>query len=183
MELKLHDLLVYELIKPTKSREATGEIKKIVGSGKIRWKLEETKDFHKRAQYSLETVSEYMTPDIIVTKLKPAAGEASTVIIEVETDEAFDFAQSLRQIKKYRRISPDVRVVIPKEYEKFAPLYANEGFRVWFWKAKRVIECLRCRNQTDVEGPYEPKCSGCGNKSTKHRLIDLKDIEFIEFTS
>lgn len=92
--------MVYELIKPTKYREPTGDIIKIVGSSKITWTLEQTERFQERARYSIETITDYMTPDIKVARLKPAEGEQSTVVIEVETDEAFDFAESLRQIKK-----------------------------------------------------------------------------------
>ena len=180
--MKLHDLLVYEFIKPTKSGIPTGEIIKNVGSSKITWTLEHTERFQERAQHSIESIIDYMTPDIKVTRLRPSEGEIPIVVIEVETDEAFDFAESLRQIKKYRRISHDVRVIIPKENEKFAPLYKKEGFRVWFWKGKRIFECLRCKNQTEIEGPYEPKCTTC-KKSTRHRLIDLRDVEFPEFTT
>lgn len=180
--MKLHDLLVYELIKPTKHKEPTGAIIKIIGSGDIAWTLEETERFQERATHSLETIIDYMTPDIKVTRLRPAQGEMPTVIVEVETDVDFDFAESLRQIKKYRRITRDVRVIIPKEYENFAPLYTNEGFRIWFWKAKRILECLRCKNLMEIEGPYEPKCPTCDNKTTQHRLVGLGDAEFSEFT-
>ena len=180
--MKIHDALVYELVKPTGHGEPTGEIIRIIGSKKIKYQLEETETFQRRATHSLETIIDYMTPDIVVTRLRPSPGEAPKAVIEVETDVDFDFAKSLRQVKKYRRIAPDVRVVIPKEYEKFASLYANEGFRVWLWKATRKYECLRCGNVTTIEGPYKPKCGKC-EKYTKHRLIDLADAAFLEFTT
>jgi DNA-directed RNA polymerase subunit RPC12/RpoP len=181
--MKLHDLLVYELIKPTRYKEPTGFIIKLIGSGDIAWRLEETETLQQRATHSLETIVDYITPDIKVTRLRPAQDESPTVVVEVETDIDFDFAESLRQTKKYRRITPDVRVVIPKEYENFAPLYTNESFRIWFWEGNRILECLRCKNKIEIKGPYEPKCTSCGNKTTKHRLIGLKDVKFSEFTS
>ena len=73
-------------------------------------------------------------------------------------------------------------MVIPKEYERFAPLYKNEGFQVWFWKAKRKYECLRCKSVTQIEGPYKPKCTSC-EKYTKHRLVSLVSADFLEFTT
>jgi hypothetical protein len=181
--MKLHDLLVYELIKPTKNKEPTGFIVKLVGSSKIAWRLEETETLQERATHSLETIIDYITPDIRVVRLRPAPNEQQIVVVEVETDVDFDFAESLRQVKKYRRITSDVRVVIPEEFANFAPLYTNEGFRIWFWKGKRILECLRCKNKIEIEGPYEPKCPSCDNKTTKHRLVGLKDVDFIEFTS
>lgn len=180
--MKFHDALIYELIKPTRYGEPTGKIVGIVGTKKIKYQLEETEEFQKRATHSLETIIDYMTPDIILTRLKPLTGERPKVVIEVETDIDFDFAKSLRQVKKYKKITPDVRMVIPKEYERFAPLYKNEGFLVWFWKAKREYECLRCRSTTQIEGPYEPKCNNC-QKYTKHKLVGLIDADFLEFTS
>ena len=178
--MKFHDALVYELIRPTRYGEPTGEIIKLVGSRKIKYQLEETERFQERATHSLETLIDYMTPDIVVTRLRPSSDEAPKVVIEVETDVDFDFAKSLRQIKRYKRITQDVRLVIPKEYEKFAPLYANEGFRVWLWRATRKLECLRCRGITEVEGPYKLLCKKC-QKYTKHRLVALENVEFLQF--
>lgn len=179
--VKFHDALIHELIKPTRHGEPTGKIIRIVGTKKIKYQLEEAFEFQKRATHSLETIVDYMTPDIVVTRLKPLRGETPKVVIEVETDIAFDFAKSLRQVKKYKKITPDVHVVIPKEYDDFAPLYKSQGFRIWFWKAKRKYECLRCKSTTEIEGPYKPRCSTC-NKYIKHRLVDLVNADFLEFT-
>ena len=87
---------------------------------------------------------------------------------------------SLRQIKKYKRITPDVRVIIPQLYEQFAPLYKNEGFRVWLWKGIRRYQYLGCKSETEVEGPFKPKCKKC-NKFMELMLIGLKDTKFYEF--
>lgn len=70
--MKLHDLLVYELIRPTRYKEPTGFITKLIGSGNIAWTLEETETLQQRATHSLETIIDYIAPDIKVTRLRPA---------------------------------------------------------------------------------------------------------------
>lgn len=182
--MKIHDALIYELIKPEKSEpyKATGGIVDIVGTSNIRYTLESSFTYHEIPE---QAVAVTMTPDVVVTKLNLTLEEKETdrrnVAIELETDEDFDFGNSLRQIKKYQNKFNDVRVIIPIEYEKFVPLYKNEGFRVYFWKAIRKYQCLRCKNETEIEGPFEPKCKKC-NKYSKHRLIGLKDAKFDEFS-
>jgi len=179
--LKIHDALIVELIKPDRYGEATGDIIKIVGGGKIKYQLEELVYWRGHHQVLTGTYME-MSPDILVTRLRPAPGEMEQVAIELETDVDFDFGESLRQIKNYKNKFADVRVIIPagKEYETFAPLYKNEGFRVWLWKAIRVWQCLICGNVTEKEGAIPPKCKKC-NKHTAHGLIELKDIKFDEY--
>jgi len=188
-QMKIHDALIVELIKPDRHGEATGDIIKIVGSSKIKYQLEEL--VYRRGQLTnqkihylnvMDQVWHSMSPDIIVTRLRPTSEERAKVVIEVETDVDFDFGKSLRQIKNYNKEFFDVRVIIPagKEYEMFAPLYKNEGFRVWFWQAVRVWQCLRCGNVTEKAGPIQPKCNKC-KKYTEHRLIELKDVKFDEF--
>jgi len=179
--LKIHDALIVELIKPDRNGEATGDIIKIVGGSEITYQLEELVYWRGHYQRMMGTFIE-MSPDILVTRLRPASGEMAQVAIELETDADFDFGKSLRQIKNYKSKFADVRVIIPagKEYERFAPLYKNEGFRVWLWKAIRVWQCLRCENVTEKEGAIQPKCNKC-NKYTEHELIELKDIKFDEY--
>jgi len=179
--LKIHDALILELIKPDRHGEATGDVIKIVGSSKIKYQLEELVYWRGHYQAVMGKIEE-MTPDILVTRSRPTSEQTAQVAIELETDVAFDFGNSLRQIKNYKHKFTDVRVIIPagKEYERFAPLYKNESFRVWLWKAIRVWQCLRCGNETEKEGAIQPKCEKC-NKHTKHKLIGLKDTTFEEF--
>lgn len=178
--MKLHDALVYEIIKPNRQGEPQGDLIKIIGSSNIKYKIEDPEEFQTRAQHSLETIREEMTPDLTVTRLRPAAGESSIVVVEVETDVDFDFGQSMRQIRKYLKISREVRVIIPKTEEAFAPLYRSQDFRVWTWQATRVWECLRCGKVQEEKRILVPRCSGC--KSPEQRLIGLKDAIFEEFT-
>ena len=179
--MKIHDALIAELIKLDKHGKATGDIIKIVGSSKIKWQLEELVYWRGHYQQVMGTYIE-MSPDILATRLRPTSEEMAQVAIELETDVDFDFGKSLRQIKNYKNKFADVRVIIPagKEYERFAPLYKNEGFRVWFWSAIRIWQCLRCGNITEKEGSIQPKCKKC-NRYTKHELINLIGVKFEEF--
>jgi len=179
--LKIHDILIAELIKLDNHGKLTGDIIRIVGSAKIKCQLEELVYWRGHYQAVMGRIVE-MTPDILVTRSRPTSEEMAQVAIELETDVDFDFGKSLRQIKNYKKKFADVRVIIPagKEYERFAPLYKNEGFRVWLWKATRVWQCLRCGNVTEKEGEIQPKCEEC-NKYIPHKLIELKGTTFEEF--
>jgi hypothetical protein len=177
--MKLHDALVYEIIKPNRQGEPTGDLIKIVGTSNIKYSIDEPQEFQTRAQHSLETIRELMAPDLTVTRLRPATGENPIVVVEVETDVDFDFGESMRQIRKYRKITREVRVIIPKTEEAFAPLYKSQGFRVWTWQATRIWECLRCGKMQEEEKILAPKCSAC--KTSEQRLRGLKDASFEEF--
>lgn len=104
-----------------------------------------------------------------------------SVAIEVETDINLDFGASLRQVKKYQKRFPKVIVIIPKEYERFVPLYKNESLRVWLWSATRIWECLRCGNIAYENRPITGfKCLGKGCGSKEHRLKGTTDEAFVE---
>jgi len=125
-----------------------------------------------------------MTPDIMTKIFSPEEHETKTVVIELENDLQWDFGESLRQLRKYKLNFKDTRIIIPKDYERFAPLYKKAGFRVFLWNAMRRWQCLRCGNETIKEGPVIPKCSNtkCGNHSqNEFRLIGLKDAVIEEF--
>lgn len=122
-------------------------------------------------QQGLNTYTE-MSPDIVATN--PTSGKTTT--IEMETDIDFNFAHSLQQIKKYKkhyRAFQKVVVIIPERYERFANLYATQGFGVHLWKATRIWECMRCGNRMEEEKIIKPRCSKCN--STEQILIDLKE--------
>ncbi len=90
----------------------------------------------------------------------------------------WDFGESLRQLRKYKLNFKDTRIIIPKDYERFAPLYKKAGFRTFLWTAERRWQCLKCGTETAKEGPIVPTCSNpkCKNHSSNDfRLIGLKD--------
>ena len=192
--MKIHDALLFELIKPDKSGKPTGDIIKIVGTANIKYRLEEL--VHSiELVYSAtslskmlfegqnkKTIIKEMAPDIIVKRLNTNSKEKAIVAIELETDVDFDFGESLRQIKKYKKeFGSQVNVIIPREYERFAPFYKNEEIHVWLWEAERIWECMICGNKTVKKGPVRPKCENC-NKYSEHRLIGLQNTRFEEFS-
>ncbi|MGA3289883.1 MAG: hypothetical protein ABSD42_06565 [Candidatus Bathyarchaeia archaeon] len=183
--MTIDDELILELIKPDKKGEVGKDalIFKIVGNKKIKYKLEKSEihyEFYVDV-LSLERRNFKMTPDITVS----IPEESKDIAIELENDVGtWDFQRSLRQAKKYQTKFEDTRVIIPKEYEKFAPLYAHEGLRVYLWKTQRLWKCLRCETVTVDEKPFPPQCSksGCGNKSpVEFRLIGLQGTVIEEF--
>jgi len=101
------------------------------------------------------TIVELMAPDILVH-----FSERRRLAIEIESDIGFDFDQSMRQLQKYKQVY-EVKVVIPKMYEKFAPLYENDGIEVFLWSGDRCWRCMRCGKDFCIEGNYKPKCPDC----------------------
>jgi len=200
--MTIDDELLLELVRP----DARGRVRKealivsIIGTKEIQYKLEEstyyTESYGTGEDQKIEFVG--ITPDITV-KIKPKRGVKEAfkkmvtemvmgpevgVALELENDIQWDFQDSLRQIKKYKKKFEDTRIIIPEEYKRFAPLYKNEGFRVYLWKAIRRWQCLRCGTVTGKEGPIQPKCKNkeCQNKSRdEFRLIGLKDTEIEEY--
>ena len=186
--MTIDDELICELLKLDQSRKV-GEkalILKIFGSKKIEYKLEElvrgTEHYYRDGLIQHGWTEEYvkMTPDIVVCLPE----EYKEVALEVENDISWDFQKSLRQVKKYKFKYKDTRVIIPEEYKRFAPLYKNEGFLVYLWKAKRKWQCLRCGTITPKQGPITPKCKNvdCNNKSRdQFILVGLKDADIEEY--
>lgn len=169
--MTIHDELVLKLIDADRWGKATGYVIKIAGSSDIDYLLEEL--YYLRTATLVE-----MCPDIVVTNLKSDKRTA----IELEGDTDWDFAKSLRQIKKYRMNSKefqDVVVIIPKRYERFATLYAKQGFRVYLWKATRIWQCLGCGKVLEGESRAKPK-SSCSCK-TELEFEGVKDVEFSKF--
>jgi len=174
--MTIHDELVLELIKPDRRRKPTGYIIHIVGGRNVSYVLEELFYWRGHHQAVLNVYVE-MTPDIVVTN----KGSGKRTAIEIESDVEWDFAHSLRQVKKYRQNSKDfddVVVIIPKKYERFAILYENEGFPVYFWKATRIWEC-KCKKVTEDERTVKPRCSSCS--STELEFKGVKDVKFEPF--
>ena len=182
--MTIDDELILELVKPDRHGKV-GEkalIVKIVGTPKIEYMLEEPtfcwEYYERRVQSESGRVRVTMTPDITVKVLDKIP---KPIAIELENDVHWDFGESLRQVKKYKRKFDDTRVIIPEEFERFAPLYKNEGFRVYLWTATRVWQCMICGELTYKEEPIQPKCEEC-NKRTEHRLVGLEDVDIEEYS-
>jgi len=175
--MTIHDELVLALTQPNESGEVP--IYRMVGIDKAPFVVEESVLLPPRAQieFAARLPPEGITPDIFVRVRTLPTQE--WMAIEVETDTDFDFGKSLQQVKKYKE-KYNVIVVIPKEYERFVPLYRNEGFRVFLWKATRIWECMRCGHLSYVDRPIKPKCSSKDCNSPEQRLKGIKNAEFEE---
>lgn len=173
--MTIHDELVLKLIEPDRLGKATGYVTEIVGSKNLRFDLEQIY-WHRGHYEAILKTFERSSPDIVVYSISPS----KTTAIELENDEHWDFGHSLRQVRKYRRNTSfeDVVVVIPKKYERFATLYVTQGFRVYLWKATRLMECNKCG-----EGPSDNKPTKCKTANCKGELelIGIKDVEFTPF--
>ncbi len=177
--MTIDDELFVELFKPQR-------LAKIVGTLKAKVQFEEPTYYFGHYEDSERAFSPpkselvKMTPDITVTFSRK---KNIRVAIELENDIKWDFGESLRQLKKYKAKFRDTRVIIPEEYKRFAPIYKNEGFRVYLWKAKRKWQCLKCGTITEKEGPIQPQCKNedCKNKNrNEFRLVGLQDTEILE---
>jgi len=186
--MTIDDELLVELFKPERDGKVGkgALIAKIVGTRRIIYTLEETASgfqthYEKPIYIFSQSKSELykITPDIIVTIPRK---ENRRIAIELENDIHWDFGESLRQVKRYKEEFPDTRVIIPYEYERFAPLYKNESVRVYLWQAKRKWKCLRCETVTENESRVPPKCKKCKNKSRdEFDLVGLEDAKIWEY--
>ena len=130
-----------------------------------------------------------LVPDIMVTTSPYAPPERQRrIAIELESDLKWDFGASLRQIKDYARFLPmrqirayEILVIIPKEYERFVPLYNNEGIPVWLWKATAEWTFERCGYISSIEIERPKILRKCENKKcnySDHHLNKLYNITF-----
>jgi len=173
--MTIHDELILALTQKDEKRIVP--LYRIVRSTAIKYELESSTYLpaQDKPDYTAPAPPEGIAPDIVIK----FEHEKSEVAIEVETDMDFDFGKSLRQIKKYQRRFRKVYVIIPKEYERFVPLYKNEDFDVYLWTATRIWECMQCGNIIYEKRPITPKCSkrSCG---PHQRLKGIMDTTFIE---
>lgn len=200
--MTVDDELILELIKPDQEGRVTEEglIVAITGTKEVLYKLEESThyimNYGSEEHPKIEIVK--ITPDMTIWRrpekgwkaiLKDAMKEIAVgpdvgIAIELENDIQWDFQCSLQQIKRYKRKFEDTRIIIPADYRRFAPLFRNEDFRVYLWKASRRWQCLKCGTETVKEGPVTPVCSKqeCKNHNqNEFRLIGLKDTEIEEY--
>lgn len=180
--MTIDDELLVELFKPDRYGKI-GEnalIVKIMRRKNIRFNLEESREFYADQDAVIKKEKTYICPDIVISER--VVGEIAA--IELENDIAWDFGKSLRQVKKYKEKFGDVRVIIPETYSRFAPLYKNEEFRVYLWKANRKWKCLRCGTVTVNESRVSPQCKNekCKNKRRdEFDLVGLENADFNEY--
>jgi hypothetical protein len=187
--MTIDDELLLEIIKPDRAGKCSTDalLFKIINDKQfVGYKLEEDTIYYEHYSDgnlpSMKVEPVTMTPDITVLVLQGGGKSTREIAIEVENGYKWDFQESLRQVKKYQKQFLDVRMVIPEEYRRFAPLLKNEYIRVFLWKAKRKWQCLRCGTETVKEGPISPKCSCNNNNQNDFRLIGLVDTNIEEFT-
>ena len=121
-------------------------------------------------------IDEKMCPDLVIDYHR-SREPGEVILIEVESDDDFNYQRSMIQIRKYKRKYPDVRVIIPEEYERFARLYDNDGFTVYLWTASRICKC-RCEHVFSSK-QWRPRCPKCN--STEIRLKGIKGLEISEW--
>lgn len=191
--MTIDDELLLELFKPDKYGKVGKDalIVNVVKTLKLEYTLEESTSYweYYERRTELESGREQVkiTPDIIVKKLDEKYSRP--IAIELENDIQWDFQESVKQVKKYKNKFEDVRVIIPEKYKLFAPLYKNEEFRVYLWKAKRKWQCLRCGTINVNESRVPPKCEGkysegrpCDNRSRdEFDLVGLEDADVYEY--
>ena len=196
--MTITDELLYEILKPKPTGKISDDapIRRIIGKKEIAYKLEKSTAYTQKLGYGKNTELDIVkiTPDILVrvsstinpleTSPLSSSNSEQYVALEIENDVHWDFKKSLRKLKKYKARFPDTRVIIPKEYERFASFYVNEGINVYLWDGKRRWQCLKCGTETAIKGLITPKCSKPKCKSHKQnefRLIGLKDTIINEF--
>ena len=189
--MTIDDELLLELIKPDRIGKIGKEalVLKILANYRkeiIGYKLEESTYYWNTYEFGTIPKQELvkMTPDITVAIHKE--DQVRLIAIELENDIHWDFGESLRQLKRYKGNIKffDTIVIIPYEYKRFAPLYKNEGLRVWLWRAKRKWQCLRCETITVNESRVPPQCKNekCKNKRRdEFDLVGLENADFNEY--
>jgi hypothetical protein len=199
--MTIDDELILELIKPDNKGRITEDawIVAITRTKEIKYRLEQSTHYLKNygSEEYPKVVVVRMTPDITIWK-KPESGLKGIlkdvmkemvigpdegIAVELENDIQWDFQSSLKQIKKYKGRFEDTRIIIPADFRRFAPLFKNEGFRVYLWYANRKWQCLKCGTETVKDGPVTPVCSNqtCKNHNQNDfRLVGLKDVRIEE---
>jgi hypothetical protein len=174
--MTIDDELLHALLNPQKGGKVGKDalILETTRRTDFEYKLEELSDFFRDQHAVIRKEPTYICPDITIF---PKSGHK--IAIELENDLQWDFMASIRKIKDYKQVF-ETRVIIPKMYEKFAPFYQNEGFRVYLWTAIRRWKCEKCETINEKEGPFEPKCRKC-KKRTRHTLVNIKDVKIEEY--
>ena len=131
-----------------------------------------------RPDYSAPLPPKGVAPDLVVTVL---GKEKKRFAIELETGMPFDVGKTLRQVKKYTELFEVVVLMMPEEGERYAPIFKNEGIRVYLWTATRDYQCMSCRKHTFDVTSIKPKCSQCKASQRALRYFGIKDAKFEEY--
>jgi len=173
-KMTIHDEIIKEITKPN-------EQGKTILDDMISFPIRNIELEAYRRVVNPEGEFEKICPDIIVDVEYEGRNQLA---IEVESDITWDFASSLRQVKKYRRNQSirflDVKAIIPKDYEEYAPLYRNEDIDVWTWQALSHWICYGCDTRQAVHLQRPRIVRRCENEE-KHehhlRLEFLSDVK------
>jgi len=178
--MTLHDELLRALVTP--DNEGVFPLNKIIDTEILDANYEESLRV-------LDDYNEFMyiSPDIVLSVRDPSNFKNTRKIaIELETGYEWDFGDSLRQIKKYRKNKSmnwlNVIVIIPKEYNRFAAIYRNEYIAVFQWEAKGKYICGTCEEEHIIPITVYKRDQICPNKKKKDgphtfTLTDLVDLK------
>lgn len=153
-----------------------------VGMGRINVEFEALRYLPTRDQpdYTAPLPPKGMAPNLIVTVL---GKEKKRFAIELETGIPFvDVGKTLRQVKKYKELFQVVVLIMPKEAERYVPVFKNEGIRVYLWTATREYQCVKCKKLTFNATSIKPRCSECNSSERALRYLGIKDAKFEEYT-
>lgn len=167
---KLTDIdseLINELIQPDQFREIGKEapIRKVAG--------------HKIVDYDTEVdIGKNRTADILL--IIQVGSVKQNLIVEVENDRKPDFGETLRKIKRVKRCA--TKVIIPKEFERFAWRFQKSGIPVWYWTGvfKWLCRDSECSKITLSTSSFTPiRCDHCKARGTL-KWDGKKKVEFTE---
>jgi len=153
-----------------------------IGVGRIEVEFEALRYLYTRDQpdYTAPLPPKGMAPDLIVTTL---GKEKKRFAIELETGvPVVDVGKTLRQVKKYKELFEVVVLIIPREAERYAPIFKNEGIRVYLWTATREYQCVKCKKHTFDISSIKPNCSECKSSERALQYLGLRDAKFEEYT-
>lgn len=153
-----------------------------VGLGRIEVEFEQSRYLpaRDRPDYTAPLPPKGVTPDLIVTVL---GKEKKRFVIELEIGIPFvDVGKTLRQVKKYTELFQVVVLIMPKEAERYAPVFKNEGIRIHLWTATREYQCVKCKKHTLDSTSIKPHCSECKATERALRYLGIKNAKFEEYT-
>lgn len=152
-----------------------------VGMGRIDVEFEALRYLPAQDQpdYTAPLPPKGVAPDLIVTIL---GKEKKRFAIELETGIPFvDVGKTLRQVKKYTKLFQVVVLIMPEEAGRYAPIFKNEGIRVYLWTATREYQCMKCKKHTLDATSIKPRCSKCDASDRALRYSGIKDTKFEEY--
>ena len=174
MELKqkIHDALLLELVKKDNNGKFPNLLK-LVSDGNFSTKL------------SVD-LKEKGCVDVVLTYPKRPVlhqiGDSgvlgtegtSDIAFELITDIDFDAGKKLEQVNRYKKGFHDVRVIIPEEYNSYAPLFSMNDVKVHTWTGTRKWKGKYCDHITEVKDSSEQPIE-CICKKRELYFVGFKD--------